>query len=75
MKEFKTDHLIQIAIALSAEKNIDKLLDMILKEAITISNCDAGTVYVRQDDQLFFHNTYTGAAGFPDDVSRSRILL
>ena len=63
MKEFKTDHLIQIAIALSAEKNIDKLLDMILKEAITISNCDAGTVYVRQDDQLFFHNTYTGAAG------------
>lgn len=72
MKEFKTDHLIQIAIALSAEKNIDKLLDMILKEAITISNCDAGTVYVRQDDQLFFHNTYTGAAGFPDDVSSKK---
>lgn len=72
MKEFQIDQLIKIAIALSAEKNIDKLLDMILKEAITISNCDAGTVYVREGDQLFFHNTYTGAAGFPDDSSSKK---
>lgn len=72
MKEFQIDHLISIAIALSAEKNIDKLLDMILKEAITISNSDAGTVYVRQGEQLFFHNTYTGAGGFPDDSSNKR---
>ena len=72
MKEFQIDQLIKIAIALSAEKNIDKLLDMILKEAITISNCDAGTVYVREGEQLFFHNTYTGAAGFPDDMSSKK---
>ncbi|SFB83037.1 HD domain-containing phosphohydrolase [Butyrivibrio sp. YAB3001] len=72
MKAFSADHLIQIAIALSAEKNIDRLLDMILKEAITISTCDAGTVYVREGEQLFFHNTYTGASGFPDASSNMR---
>ena len=65
-KEYSADKLIKIAIALSAEKNIDKLLDMILQEAIVISSCDSGTVYVREGDQLFFHNTYTGAGGFVD---------
>ncbi|MBQ3797019.1 MAG: GAF domain-containing protein [Butyrivibrio sp.] len=65
-KEYSADRLIQIAIALSAEKNIDNLLDMILQEAIKISFCDSGTVYIREKDQLFFHNTYTGAGGFVD---------
>ena len=65
-KTYSTDRLIQIAIALSAEKDIDKLLDMILQEAIEISNCDSGTVYVREKEQLFFHNTYTGAGGYVD---------
>ncbi len=69
IKEYSTDRLIQIAIALSAEKNIDKLLDMILQEAIMISNCDSGTVYVREKEQLFFHNTYTGAGGFVDSTT------
>ena len=66
ISDYSADRLIQIAIALSAEKNIDKLLDMILQEAIMISNCDSGTVYVREKEQLFFHNTYTGAGGFVD---------
>ncbi|MBE5830293.1 MAG: GAF domain-containing protein [Butyrivibrio sp.] len=65
-KEYSIDRLIQIAIALSAEKNVDKILDMILQEAIKISNCDSGTVYVREKDLLYFHNTYTGAGGFVD---------
>ena len=66
ISDYSADRLIQIAIALSAEKNIDKLLDMILQGAIMISNCDSGTVYVREKEQLFFHNTYTGAGGFVD---------
>ena len=53
-KEYSIDRLIQIAIALSAEKNVDKILDMILQEAIKISNCDSGTVYVREKDLLYW---------------------
>ena len=35
----------QIGIALSSEKNILKLLEMILAESRTFTNCDAGTFY------------------------------
>ena len=35
----------QIGIALSSEKNILKLLEMILGESRTFTNCDAGTFY------------------------------
>ena len=37
--------LSQIGIALSSEKNILKLLEMILSESRTFTNCDAGTFY------------------------------
>lgn len=53
--------LISVAIALSAEKDTSKVLDMILKTAMQISNCDAGTVYVVENDSLVFHNSYTYA--------------
>ena len=35
----------QIGIALSAEKDIYKLLEMILGESRDLTNCDAGTFY------------------------------
>ena len=35
----------QIGIALSAEKDILKLLEMILSESRKFTNCDAGTFY------------------------------
>ena len=37
--------LSQIGIALSSEKNILKLLEMILSESRSFTNCDAGTFY------------------------------
>lgn len=44
--------LIDIGIALSKEKNINILLEMILNEARIISNSDGGTVYLlREDDK------------------------
>ncbi len=63
-KDYSVDNLIRIAIALSAEKDTSKVLDMILQVAMKISNCDAGTVYVVEEDHLNFHNSYTYAKGF-----------
>jgi HD-GYP domain-containing protein (c-di-GMP phosphodiesterase class II) len=39
----------KIGIALSGEKNIDKLLEMIVLEARTMSDADAGTLYILDD--------------------------
>lgn len=47
--------LINIGLALSAEKNIDNLMERILQEAKSMANADAGTLYIRsEDDQLKF---------------------
>ena len=40
------EQLTQIGIALSAEKDINKLLEMIVDEARDLSNADAGTLYI-----------------------------
>jgi diguanylate cyclase (GGDEF)-like protein len=47
--------LIQIGLALSAEKQIDSLLEHILQEAKSLANADAGSVYLKTDqDTLRF---------------------
>ena len=53
------ENLIQIAISLSTEKHISVLLDKILTEAMRITNCDGGTVYIREKDGLSFQNMIT----------------
>ena len=42
--------LIQIGIALSSERDINRLMEMILLEAKELSNADGGTLYIRTDD-------------------------
>lgn len=71
-KKYSDDNLIRIAIALSAEKDTSKVLDMILQYAMKISRCDAGTVYVVRDEHLYFHNSYTYAKGFKNDNSAQK---
>jgi len=39
-----------IGLALSSEKNIDKLLEMIVLEARAMSDADAGTLYILNDE-------------------------
>ena len=63
MIPYSADRLIQIAIALSAEKDISLLLDRILTESIDITRCDAGTVYIREEDRLVFHDMITRSKG------------
>ncbi len=75
MMNYSADKLIDIAIALSAEKDTDRLLDRILREAMVICNSDGGTLYLKQGDFLYFHDTYIGS-GPPDEevVSRTNNL-
>lgn len=49
------NRLNNIGIMLSAEKNTNKLLEMILKESMEITCCDAGSIYVKfEKDESFF---------------------
>jgi len=45
----------QIGTALSAEKNLDKLLEMIVDEARKFTNADGGTLYIMSDDEEELH--------------------
>ncbi|RME72983.1 MAG: hypothetical protein D6776_07845, partial [Planctomycetota bacterium] len=46
--------LTEVGIALTAERDIDRLLDRILTEARRLTRAEAGTLYVREGDRLRF---------------------
>lgn len=48
------EKLIDVGIALSSIHELDKLLDLILKEARRLTRADAGTLYLVRDNQLIF---------------------
>ena len=48
------EYLNRIGVALSSEKDINRLLETILHAAKTITNADGGTLYRVFDDQLKF---------------------
>ena len=54
MNGVSVEKLLDIGIALTAEKDHDKLLETILVSAMDISNCDGGTIYSLIDDTLEF---------------------
>jgi HD-GYP domain-containing protein (c-di-GMP phosphodiesterase class II) len=50
----KIKRLADIGIALSAEKDIEKLLQMIVDEATDFTNADGGTLYILEEGHLHF---------------------
>ncbi len=72
------DHLykiLELGTALTTEKNPNKLLQMILKESREITNCDAGTLYIKDKETLKFKiiendtlNIYKGMNGEEIDL-------
>ena len=44
----------EIGIALSSEKDHNRLLELILVKAMDITNSDAGTLYIRSGNSLKF---------------------
>ncbi|MFZ5645397.1 MAG: HD domain-containing phosphohydrolase [Bacillota bacterium] len=75
------EDLLSIGIALSAEKNHNRLLEMILSGARKITNADAGTLYLCEKDRLVFkilHNntmkTFKGGNGEAVDIPPVRLV-
>ena len=63
--EEQIEHLSDIGIALSKEKNMQLLLEMILEEARRITNCDGRTLYMMTgDDKLKFEIVRTDSLKF-----------
>ncbi len=50
----RNQSVMQISTALSQEKDLSKILEMILKEAISYTNSEGGTIYLKENKQLCF---------------------
>ena len=46
--------LIDIGLALSSEKDTNSLIERILQEAMSLSNADGGTFYLKKEESLEF---------------------
>lgn len=53
-QEEKLRKIIDLGFEISQIKDIDLLLEKILREARGFTNCDAGSIYVREGDRLIF---------------------
>ena len=56
----KLNRLVELGIAMSAERDTDKVMEMVLMGAKELSNADGGTLYKIEDNALSFkivHNT------------------
>ena len=62
-KEEKIATLNRIGTALSAQQNLDELLEMIIEEAKHLTNADGGTLYLLRDNQLHFKVAQTDSLG------------
>ena len=46
--------ILKIGIEITTEKIKSRLLEKMLEKAMTIANCDAGTLYIVKDGCLYF---------------------
>lgn len=74
--------LVRIGLGLSAEKQLDRLLEMIVREARRFTNADGGALYIRNDEREVLDfaivqnesmGVHMGGTGTP--VSWSSVLL
>ena len=66
----KLKSLNEIGILLSSEHNISILLESIITQALSLTNCDGGTLYLLKDKKIHFYiaqtkslNIYMGGSG------------
>lgn len=59
----RIERLNQIGVALSAEKELDVLLEKIVTEAKSLTEADGGTLYLLRDDALHFTVAQTDSLG------------
>lgn len=61
--------LTKIGISLAAERDINKLLNLILIESMEITNCDAGSIYIKE-----INNEKMPVIRFKDALNSSRTI-
>lgn len=75
MTQDEVKKILNVGVLLSSERNLDRLLEKILISVMEISHCDAGTLYLLNQDKLYFtimrNNTmkvYQGGDGKRPDI-------
>lgn len=63
MTEKEIRKVLEIGVMLSAERSVDRLLSRILECVMDLTRCDAGTLYLREDDALRFKIMETRSLG------------
>ncbi len=63
MSDAISKKILDVTIALSSEKDDEVLLELILEAAMDITNCDAGTLYIKKDNHLHFKIMITRSMG------------
>ncbi|MCI8526444.1 MAG: GAF domain-containing protein [Oscillospiraceae bacterium] len=54
MTQAEMNRVLGVGALLSSERDLNRLLDALLSCAMDLTNCDAGTLYLLEDDQLRF---------------------
>ena len=75
MRDDTLQKILNIGIAFSKEKNRERLLDQILIAAMDITQCDGGTLYIRQGNALEFKIMVTRSQGVHQGVGESETTL
>lgn len=68
-KADNTQIILDIAIALSAQKDRRALLNMIIEKSMELTSSDAGTLYLYEDDVLKFNIMKTISLGFDRGIN------
>ena len=55
--------VLQVGVMLSSERDVNHLLDVVLKSVMELANCDAGTLYLLEDNALRFKIMHTNSLG------------
>ena len=67
--------LLDVCIALSAERDREALLFRILDTAMDLANCDGGTLYLLEEDGLHFCRMVTRSLGIRQGGAEAPITL
>lgn len=75
MTQEEVRKILNVGVLLSAERDLNRLLEYILSSVMELAHCDAGTLYLLEEDALRFRilrndtlKTYSGGDGIPPDL-------
>lgn len=75
MKNGTLQKILDIGIALSKEKDTERLLEYILTAVMDITQCDGGTLYIKEDETLEFKIMITKSRGIHQGGSGDAITM